>query len=188
MGASGVISSNTTYSAPPAVSASVRSFSRPSLAITPSVTMSIFVWPNPATAWPSRPLEPGPTSSVGCGMGTKRSSLPAPFIMALRPRARVDAGMKSKFTGSLLGAQQTGCGKWVHYGWGSVFIRSGHTRRVGEALRCQFGWRVQVDYGSRRRVQRSPHGLPGGGYQSTRPRRGCGERARASSAHRRWPA
>ena len=70
--------------------------------MTASVTIRIFAWPKPAMAWPSRALEPGPTSSVGCGMGMKRVSLPAPFISTSRPAARVVSGMKSKITPCLL--------------------------------------------------------------------------------------
>jgi len=52
-------------------------------------------------ACPRRPLDPGPTSSLGWGMGRNRITRPAPFIRAVRPAARVESEMKSKFKADL---------------------------------------------------------------------------------------
>ena len=81
---------------------SVMAVSSPPRTVKPPVTIITLRWPKPDTACPNRALEPGPTSSVGWGMGMKRVTMPAPFISAPRPAARVASGMKSNVKACLL--------------------------------------------------------------------------------------
>ena len=52
--------------------------------------------------WPSLPLEPGPTSIVGCGIGRKRTAFPAPRMAALSAVVRNDSLSKSEIKRILL--------------------------------------------------------------------------------------
>ncbi len=87
-GASGVTSSNTTCAVPPAVSASISAFGRPMPATTLSVTISTLRWPKAQIACPSRRLAPGPTSSIGCGIGSSPVTTPAARIAVDSPTDR----------------------------------------------------------------------------------------------------
>jgi hypothetical protein len=96
MGASGVISSKTTNRAPPSVSASVRSFQQAQLrndAVGDDEDLAVA---KTGDGLAQAALEPGPTSRVGCGMGMKRVTRPAPFINALRPVARTESLIRSE--------------------------------------------------------------------------------------------
>ncbi|GMV58485.1 MAG: hypothetical protein AMXMBFR72_15920 [Betaproteobacteria bacterium] len=92
IGASAAISSNTTKlsaaSGRSAPSASASGAISPSFATIGSVTTMIRRWPKPAIAWPSRALAPGPTSSVGCGIGSTRVTRPAARFAAGSPIVR----------------------------------------------------------------------------------------------------
>ena len=88
IGASGVTASKTTYAVPPSVSALVRPSSSPIPETTRSVTIRIFLWPKPQSACPSRRLAPGPTSSIGCGIGSSPVTTPAARIAVDSPTER----------------------------------------------------------------------------------------------------
>ena len=57
-------------------------------ATTLSVTIMTLRWPNAAIARPSRALDPGPTSSIGCGMGRSPVTTPAARIAVDNPTDR----------------------------------------------------------------------------------------------------
>ena len=63
---------------------------------------------DPDRDWPSLAADPGPISSVGCGMGSQRVIRPAPLNSAPRLALLADSGMKSRFTSG-------SPGRWV---WG----------------------------------------------------------------------
>ena len=89
MGASGVTASNTTCAMPPSVRAPAQRVGRPYLRHDRDRSRSGSCGGRSRTiASPSRRLAPGPTSSVGCGMGSSPVTTPAARIAVDSPTER----------------------------------------------------------------------------------------------------